>query len=325
METKQKRLPRDRNQIKPEELPRFRLTPRDIEILIILSIYRILDTVQIEALLFNPAMFVKLITNDPKKRIETRCKKRLQILYLHGFVDRVERPILPHEGKRPYLYLLTQKGINFLEYQNLIQESEVHFEKDLHNPSHIFLEHTLLIQTIRIAFTLAVRNNGWKITKWLDERYLKNHLKEKLPIVGRDGAEIQTTLVPDGYFNLKVGDFPFNFFIEVDRSSEVLSFSSWNSNTIAKKVRTYGSFFRPGPDGKSPYFKKFGKEKARVLFITTGEIRAANLHRLITQEGGESMYWVTSLPFITPETILTSPIWYIASQDGTAELLGPYA
>ena len=59
----------------------------------------------------------------------------------------------------------------------------------------------------------------------------------------------------------------------------------------------------------------------RVLTVTTGEKRAANLKAITEREGGKGKFWFTTLAQVTPETVLTMPIWQKAGSDELHSLI----
>src|SRR4051812_13684604 len=81
----------------PRAAAGFRLTPRDIDILKAVYEYRVLTRFHIERLLFPPGA-------------TSRCILRLGLLHKQGYLDRQEQASKPSEGRRPYLYLLTEKA-----------------------------------------------------------------------------------------------------------------------------------------------------------------------------------------------------------------------
>jgi hypothetical protein len=59
---------------------------------------------------------------------------------------------------------------------------------------------------------------------------------------------------------------------------------------------------------------------ARVLTITTGEKRAQHLRQITEKNGGKAKYWFTTFDIVSPATILTAPIWTVASWEGKYSL-----
>lgn len=318
------RLPRRREEVaSPELLPRMRLIGRDLEILKALGRYRVLDTAQIEARLFNSASFIRLVQGVQAldKPVKSRCWNRLQLLYHHGYVDRVEQPSRLSEGRRPYLYYLSRKGLNYLIYQEAVEEEEEEVElEEQRNPSHLFLAHQLTLNTIRIAVELATEAQGWRIVRWLDEKTLKRQGGDKVTLKGERGRILQTSLIPDGCFTVDTGERDFHFLLEADRSTETGEYSTFGRRDFTHKMLAYGELFKApsSSEGDSLYARRYGggTNLGRVLTITTGQRRADHLKEIAEKTGRKSKFWFASLKDLTPETIFTAPIWRIANREG---------
>src|SRR5262249_3349536 len=122
------------------------------------------------------------------------------------------------------------------------------------------LEHFLEINNVRIATELAARKNGFTIEQWIDEPTLKRtHVR---------------MIVPDGYFVLTGTGHRHFQFIELDRATETGLYTDPGGKDWGKKVDGYLSLFREGT-----FQKMYQAPSFRVLTITTGEKRLANLKR----------------------------------------------
>src|SRR5688500_10690348 len=77
--------------------PPMQLTERDKEIVLAVYEYRLLSAHQIGALFFPSAV------DKPHSR-RTACQRRLQLLYHHGFLDRLPQPVIMGEGRFPFVY-----------------------------------------------------------------------------------------------------------------------------------------------------------------------------------------------------------------------------
>jgi len=65
------------------------------------------------------------------------------------------------------------------------------------------------------------------------------------------------------------------------------------------------------------YTERFGTHSLRVLTVTTGERRMANLKRATEEVGGGQMFWFTTIEEAQPDTILTAPIWQVVTAQDT--------
>ena len=64
------------------------------------------------------------------------------------------------------------------------------------------------------------------------------------------------------------------------------------------------------------YRQRYGTDKGRVLTVTTGERRLANLKSITEDAGGRKKFWFTTFAQVSPETVLTDRIWQVASKKG---------
>ena len=86
----------------------------------------------------------------------------------------------------------------------------------------------------------------------------------------------------------------------------------------AQKALCYLSYLRSGA-----YLRRYGSNCLRVITVTSGERRLANLPRTRAQtcEGRESLFWFTTLERLTPEAILEAPIWQVAGEERPMPLM----
>ena len=134
--------------------PNMRLTERDKAIIYTIHTHRVLRQDQLETLF------------DRSRSVMQRVLVRL---YDHGFL---ERKFLSTRGwNSPTLYVLDRKGAELLRREyNLDDLVWYSSSKELKQE---FLEHTLAINDIRIAFTKAAEVAGYELLKWVNETELK--------------------------------------------------------------------------------------------------------------------------------------------------------
>jgi len=59
----------------------------------------------------------------------------------------------------------------------------------------------------------------------------------------------------------------------------------------------------------------------RVLTVTTTQKRLEHLRQATEAAGGQNRFWFTTFDQVTPETVLTAPIWQVAGADKCYALL----
>ncbi len=282
----------------------MRLTERDIAIVEAVYTYRALTTEQIARLFFTPSA-------------HSQCLLRLKLLFHHSFLKRGEQPQTMTEGRKPLVYWLDQKGAELLAMQQECEVTELDWHPKQHLVKYLYLDHLLATNDVRIAFTLAATAQGITLETWLDDKTLKrNHANDKVTLTGPQGGVEQAAVVPDGYFVLETAEHRYQQFLEVDRRTITGQASTLGAHDWARKIATYLAYIRSGK-----YEARYGTMKGRILTVTTGEKRLANLKAITERTGGKSRFWFTTFAQATPDAILTAPIWAVAAQDGLHSFL----
>lgn len=302
------RLPQ-RKRAKPQELPTFRLTARDQEILRAVYEYRALTTKQISDLLFVPPDATE--TRPPS----SRCTYRLKLLYHHGFLIRREQPQTLADGRKPFLYQLDTRGAEFLgeREDGGIQALDWQPDEVL---SPLFLEHLIASNDVRVAITRCAARHGFSIEKWLDERTLKQvQTKDTVVLTNAQGKRQTASVVPDGYFHLITGEHHYHNFVEIDRSSVTGSSKNWTRRTWARKIQAFIEYYRSGK-----YHARYHTKSMRILTVTTGQKRLENLLAITQEVGGKARFWFTTFERILHADILVDPIWNVAEGENLRSL-----
>jgi hypothetical protein len=305
---------------KAELLPALRLTPRDIAIIEAVYSFRALTAPQIEALLFpGDVQRFKPNAKNPQSGKTNRCRYRLKLLYHHGYLYREELPVSLAYGRKPLVYFLDKQGKTALCEHYGLEPKDIDWQPRHNTVGNAFIEHLLKTNDVRVAVTEGARKKGFTIAEWLDDRTLhKQQNRDYVMVSGPEGGKPRkVAVIPDGYFHLKTAGYEFHFLLEADRRTVVGQYSRWGRKDWARKVRAYIAYFTPqAPDQPSVYSQRFGTSKVRILTVTTGQKRLENLKRITEQAGGRGRFWFSTFDQVSPETILTKPIWYKAGQTG---------
>lgn len=283
------RLPRFERARDP---PPMVLTRRDWEIVKAVRSFRLLTRSQIETLLFPPDKG----QDHPTKT--SRCRLRLKLLYHHGFLERPLASVQPGPARGDFVYCLDRKGAELIAREEGIEVNWRPKDKKL---SPFFLQHTLRVNDFRIAVTLAAKQRGWALLEWVDEKRLKA-MEERVPDPSQPGKTLP--FVPDGFFALEVGEKRACFFLEVDRGT-------MPTNRFQTKVRAYLSFRQSGAA-----MERFKTRNFRVLTVTPGKKRLTSLWKATEKAGGGHHFWFTTFSQVTPEGMLTLPIWQVIGLEG---------
>jgi Replication-relaxation len=302
---KRKRL-RTLSRANKEDLPGFRLTQRDVEIIKAIGEYRALTTAQVERLFFRP----QHVTNG----VNARCKLRLKLLFHHGYIDRDEQPTKLSEGRKPLVNFLSRLGAEYLSH---LEGYQVDWHPKNNDVSYPFLEHLLATNDVRIAVTLSAKHNDYEITTWLDEKTLKSpQMKDRIVIKGERGGKEKAAVVPDSYFRIATQEDFYNFFLECDMGTVTVDATGEGRRDFMRKVKAYLIYYSSGL-----YEKRYQSRDMRVLTVTTSERRMENLISVTQVAGGKGRFWFTTFAALKQGDILTSPIWRVASREGLYPLL----
>lgn len=301
------RLPQ-RSRVEKQDLPQSRMTARDRGIVHAVYEYRALTTQQIFDLLFVPPGVQRLPSPS------SRCLHRLKLLYHHGFLRREELPHMLAEGRKPFVYRLDKRGAELLALLDQSGVDELDWSPDEHL-GHLFLDHLIRTNDVRIAIVRAAQRHTVTIETWLDERTLSRFQKDTVMLTGPTGRKQSAAVVPDGYVHLYTGKHHYHQFLEVDRATVTGSSKSWTTRTWARKVATYIEYYRSGK-----YQDRYHTKSMRILTVTTGEKRLANLREITERSGGKARFWFTTFERIHHADVLADPIWDVAFGRGTRSL-----
>src|ERR1051326_651272 len=154
------RLPRYRR--RPRAIRRFRVMPRDEEIIRIVARHRFIPSTHIIAL---------IRATDPEAS-EQNLTRRLQLLF-HG--DYLSRPLIQVEihkaggGSRPVVVILGNKGIALLAEKYGFRKSSADWTSKARTASRIAIEHALEVTDFMVALALACSHHGRLQMMYFDE------------------------------------------------------------------------------------------------------------------------------------------------------------
>jgi hypothetical protein len=213
------------------------------------------------------------------------------------------------------VYFLDEKGADLVARRLELFREDLDWEPQENQVSHLFLDHLLDTNSVRIAISLAAGQKGWSIETWLDDRTLKQQQRkdqEYVIIVGPQGGKHKVAVVPDGYFVLKAEQRRLYAVLEIDRRTVTGQASAWGKKDWARKVRAYVAYWDSGL-----YEKRYQTTSLRVLTVTTGEKRLGNLKAISEKVApGKKWFWFTTFDQATPDKILSEAIWQRASEAG---------
>lgn len=286
------RLPRNR---RAEEPPPIQMTDRDLRILRLVAAFRYMTREQVERLEFAPTT-------------ASYCKRRLSLLYHHGYLDRRFLPLRNGFGSARAYYTLDRRGAELLSELLEIPRADLDWRPRDGRREPLYMEHTLRINDARTIMMLAAKQANLAF-EWTDERDLKRSAHQNR--VGDPLAPDETiTIIPDGHFVLEKR---WSFAVELDRGTV-------EETSFKRKVRGYGEWKATGQ-----YSRDVGPYRFRVVFIVSDSRRDPNrLSRIKSWTevaGGGSLFWFATLDALTVYTALHDAVWSVAGRDGKHPLI----
>jgi len=278
-------------------IPAIQLTARDCEIIRHTFEHRFLRSSQIHALICGSRQ---------------QLLRRLQRLYHHGFLDRPRAQIdYYRRGSQTMVYGVGNQGVKLLEDKFSIPRRKVDWTAKNRSTNRYFLEHTLAVADVIIAFELACRRHGQMVKLVHAEEFFHWTVQIRQP-----AATVSIGVVPDQVFGLRRKDKPTEiawFFLEVDRATMPVERRSLKQTSFARKLIAYHATWQQKLLKGFPRF--------RVLTVTTS---AERVNRLVQEcgrlERGQGLFLFADKKTLSAHgDILTFP--WKTGKTGTVETL----
>jgi len=244
---------------------------------------------------------LRFLTRDQIKLLEfkegsmTACQRRLSLLYHNGYLSAVHKPIPSGYGSSKRVYCLSKKGAGLIAHLYSEKEArEIKWNEKQNKVELFFIEHTLAINDVRIAFLKEVLETKEYDLFWFPESEVKSW-KEKVNDPENSGKTLPIT--PDAFLYLTGNKKKANYFLEVDRATE--SNRRWRD-----KVRGYVEYVLSGK-----YYEKFKSEALRIITITTTQERLNNLLKTTKSVKHADFFLFTTFKQIKDNDVLFGKIW----------------
>lgn len=172
------------------------------------------------------------------------AQKKVFALNNKGLLKIYHRPLNGKQGRPDKVYLLSQKGLNYLIENQLI--NKIYNVKNTATKLAGNLDHEILINWFRIHLMDIDKNYSDLKTEFISASSLFLPIrKDGYPIIA---DQIETTdsreyFIPDGVFSIAKQNKRLLFFLEVDRSTEAITSNNDSTVTIAKKIINYQLYF----------------------------------------------------------------------------------
>ena len=285
------RLPR---YSKAKKAPPMRLTDRDKSIVEAVYRMRFLTSEQIKYWHFEEGSI-------------TACRRRLSFLFHNGYLADASKPKSAGYGSSKRIYCLSKKGATLISHLFGEQEAKkIKWSEKQNKVELFFIEHTLAINDIWIAFSKAVVATSNYDLIWFKESEVKSW-KEKVDDPENSGKTLAIT--PDAFLSLTGNNKKANYFLEVDRATE--SNRRWRD-----KVRGYVEYVL-----SRRYHDKFKSESLRILTVTTSPERLANLVKTTKSVDRADFFLFTTFEQVKNNNVLFDNIWQDSVKKGLTKLV----
>jgi hypothetical protein len=290
--------------------PGFALTERDTVIVEAVYRYRMLERRQVEQLFFSTRG-----TNT------NRARERLRLLYQHGYLERVARPVYSTTAHPGPVYRLALRGAQLVAERTGLPLRTIRYwgrgdDRDSHQTrvGEYFLTHGLALADVRIAIEQSAVTHGLTIRRWQDELGFR-HTRDRdaVEVILADGdSPRRIPILPDGYFVIETPKGTGHFFLEVDLGSEPIN-RAWRQKLFGYKAYLGSGAFhaRYGITDPSIGF--------RVLTTTPSKARATNLKAAAERYGDPALaplFLFTPLGAVTRHDPLRDPLWLRGGRTG---------
>ncbi len=258
------------------------LQPRDEMIMALVSEFRFLSREQLQRLLDFPCT--------------TRINIRLKKLFDHGYLSRFPLPTVA--GKPKTIYYLGPQGVLVLAEKLGLDSRALEKERKQLNRTAFFLNHQFFLNEVRIAFSLAIKDQPQTAL----DRWLKDCL-----MMFSNSQRKKTILRPDSCLCLTYQGRLYSFFVEADCST-------MTTGRLKAKATTYLDYARSGR-----CLQDFGFQFFRVLIITKGQARLTSLKTTI-EELTDRLFYFSTRDQVCQDPVL-GRIWQRTGQQGMFSLL----
>lgn len=140
---------------------------------------------------------------------------------------------------------------------------------------------------------------------------------EEVTYTALSGKTVTKQVRPDGFFLIRKASrrhpgklAEYAFLLEIDMGTES------NVRFAREKVPRGTAYLK-----SEAYRQRFGVKYGRWVVVTTGEERLKRMKEQTERAGGQKLWYFTTFGQITPETVLTEPIWWVAGQEEKTALV----
>jgi hypothetical protein len=174
------------------------------------------------------------------------------------------------------------------------------------------ISHDLAVNDFRITILEATaRHPIFSLVNWVPEGDFLSR-PDKISYADQNNKKQTRYVRPDAFFaiNYIVKPYPFAFLLEIDMGTED------NPRFAREKVRPGVAYLKG-----DVYRQRFGVEHGRFLVVTTSQRRLQNMKAQAERSGGQGLFYFTTFADITPDSVLSDPIWWLTGRDAPQAIL----
>lgn len=275
------------------------LTDRDIEVLLAVTRYYVLNRPQIQHLCFP---------TDGTGRV---ARRRLQELVSRQLINRHRAEVVyPNSSPAGSIYYPSRKGCEFLaEYTG--DDTHLVTPVDCPQPHHV--AHWLAVSETHIKLdAAAARQTTVELSDWVNEWDTVNkdeqEPEKRFQLYTLLDEHPRLICAPDAAFVLSTAGFSKVFYVEQDRGT------SGVRQVAARKLKGYAVLAQRA--GHARHFPQTNVDSFTVLCVAQNSRRRDALRRAFHDKAGSQCWKFCSASELNSETFLSAPIWMTTTGDG---------
>jgi Replication-relaxation len=266
--------------VRPETLPEFRITPRNLALLSYVAKHRLISSDDLA-----------LLDGGSTQNV----KRELRRLWAHGYLIRPESQLraVAVTGPQPMVCAMSNRGARLLREHGHLIDTEIDWSENSRRAGIAFIDHSVARSRFMVAIEVAQRDrNDVELLDAMEivarapdkTRHSKQPLKWTAMIPDERGGEVAASVIADDVFALVFDDGTASYFlVEIDRgqmpvrrhaeSVEEMILGKRRLRTYYKhKLATYYHGWR-----QRRHVEQFGIDQVRVLTITTSPKRVETM------------------------------------------------
>jgi hypothetical protein len=237
-------------------------------------------------------------------------RERMRSLIKHGYINTPEVADIHRVPVGATLYYLDVKGAELVAGLNGELAKDFNWRR---KPRWSLIAHDLAVNDFRIDVMLAAhKSRSLTLHRWVPESEFWS-FPDTVEYKTANGKSKKRKVIPDGFFTVRQPHVSqpgmmeeLAFLLEIDMGTED------NPRFAREKVRPGVAYLK-----SEDYQARFGVNYGRWLVVTTGKTRLANMKDQTEHSGGSQLFHFTTMTHVSPETVLTRPIWHVAGSDET--------